>query len=439
MHVLGAVIFGALMIGAVTVLVRLGRRIGVAAAVLAGLAIRLVVMLIAHAISVHQGTGGMMFIDDITYYQDGKLLAAYWGAGHLVDPQGVNFVGSLQFGFQSLVGVVFTLVGDSVVAAKLVNVLAGGATILICAHIADVALGRASVNRAAWFVALLPSAIWWSAPMLKEAAATMLFALALLLALRTVRKPMFALPALLVLLALAVTRASAAVSVAVPAGAAMVTLAVASVRSGELGGLTAVRRVGGLAAAIVLAVLVVSRGHVAETAGGYRSLLSSMFHSYQGGNIGHLPVDLVKSTFSPLPWAFDRAARTWDAGLYPGMWAIYALLPLAARGAWRRRASLESRIVIAAATLYMLENCITSGFIFRQRSVVEPFIALFAVAGISSWQGAARWTAAAWAAVGAYATVHTRSPAVSGAIAAAVLALLVASRRAGALRWSLGG
>ncbi|MDX6581819.1 MAG: hypothetical protein QOI10_1003 [Solirubrobacterales bacterium] len=419
--VLGVACFGLALAAAVYFLVTRARNAGMLGPLVVGALLRLGVMLIAHQGSLSLGEGGFLQLDDATYAIQAQDLAAHWRAGQFIDPAGP--VGSYQFGFPVLIGAVYALVGSQLLAAKLVNVLAGAATVVVTGLIGKHVLGEAAGRRVAWLVALAPGVVWWSAPLFKEAVATLLVAGAILAILRLPRSW----PVLSVLFAiLLVVRSPSAL---VLAACLAISLLLAA-RQADTPIAWKPIAIGGLAGIGVIGVgiFLLSSGHVGPLINNYTGTLRSMFHRYQGGNAAAIPVDTVKSFLTPIPWAFDLGTRSWDRGLYPGMWVWYAVYPLAAVGCWRLRRRPELALLALTILLTILVTSSSSGFIFRQRSTVEPLILVLACAGLSSWRMGARLGSAGLAVVAVAATAQSGSAPVGLAVAAGAALLFAISR-----------
>lgn len=409
-------------------LVALGRHARSAdllAPVVVGGLLRLTVMAIAHVGSLQLGDGGLLFLDDRGYFERGELLASAWRAGELIDPAATQYAGTYQFGFPAMVGSVFTLVGQHVLPAKLVNVLAGTATVLILGLLSGRVVGESSRRRAAWAAALFPTLVWWSAPLMKEAVTTLLVVAALYAATFIPRRSAVVLTTGL-LAALFVTRSGAALVVAIAIGSALV---LAAVRSRQIGRKQWMRAAAGGGAVILVGLGALSGGDFGALTLQYQSTIQDMIERYQGSDPLAVPFDAVKTLVTPLPWTFDLATRNWDRGLYPGVWALYVAYPLAAFGAWRMRRKPELALLLIPLVLSIVLNAFTSGFPFRQRSVVEPLILILAIAGTASYRQAAQWGSLALGAAALVAAANTRSPATGIAVSAGALTLWAISRR----------
>jgi hypothetical protein len=417
-------LFGA---GALSVyVIRRARVHGVLAPVLVGVALRLAVMLIAHVGSLSLGDHGLLFLDDGTFMRGGSKLAELWRAGHTPDPSRFEILGTYQFGYQVFLGAIFTLGTTSILLGKLVNVLLGGITVLLVALLARRLLGDQAKARAAWLAALAPSLVWWSAPLLKEAVTPLLMVLGLL-AVTALPRPRALAVLIAVVAALLITRAPAALALVVGAGVAVAM----AVRQAEGRWLSKplIGFGGTLVGGMVAVAVIVSQGDLHSLYRQYDFVVHTMIDQYHGGNLSHLPYDSVKSLVTPLPWVFDRGTQGWDRGLYPGVWLLICAVPLAAAGLWRLRRKPEAWALAVTSVASLTINAFTSGFVFRQRSMIEPLLLLLALGGATSWRMAARSAAAALAAAAVVAGIQSGSPLVTTAIAAGAAALLLVSRR----------
>jgi hypothetical protein len=420
----GLLLFG---VGALVVVVfRHAREHGILAPLLVGFVLRFVVMLIAHAGSLSLGDHGFLALDDQTYVRGGTRLAGFWSAGQVPDPVRIDIVGSYQFGYQLWLGILFTLGTTSVLLGKFVNVLLGTTSILVLSLLGGRLLGARARVRTAWVVALAPSLVWWSAPLLKEAMATLMIALGLL-AITYLPRPRAIVVFGAVAAYLMLLRGPAALALVVGAGLA-IGLAGRQVERKWLSR-PFVAYIVTLLTGLVVVAAVMSRGNLGNLYHQYDVVVHRMIHQYQGGNPIRFPYDAIKSLVTPLPWVFDRGTENWDRALFPGVWVLMCSLPLAAVGAWRLRRRPEAWALLGTAATALSIDSVTSGFEFRQRSMVEPLILLLALAGVTSWRMAARTSSATLAVVAAAAGIQSRSPAVVALIAGAAAALLLLSRR----------
>jgi hypothetical protein len=417
-------LFGA---GALSLMVfRRARAHGILAPLLVGLLLRLAVMLIAHAGSLSLGDHGFLALDDQTYFIGGSKLAAFWGAGQTPDPAGADILGTYQFGYQIFLGAMFTLGTTSVLLGKLVNVLFGGASIVVVALLGGRLLGDRAKLRAAWIVALAPSLVWWSAPLLKEALSTLLIALGLL-AITYLPRPRAIAGVGAVAAYLMILRGPAALALMAGAGLAIALAGRKAERkwlSRPLVAFGVILLAGGVALGVV-----VSHGDLHNLYSQYNLVVHRMINQYQGNNPVRIPYDAVKSLVTPLPWVFNRGTQNWDRALFPGVVILMCALPLAVIGAWRLRRSPEAWALLGTAATALSINAVTSGFVFRQRSMIEPLILLLALAGARSWRMAARTVAVTLGVVAAAAGVQSRSPLIVALIVACAGALLLVSRR----------
>jgi hypothetical protein len=424
--VLGWVILACATAAIVLAVVRRARGIGVLAPLLVGFGLRLVVMLVAHFGSLSLHDHGILFVDDRTHYEGAKLLAGLWKAGQFPDPVSAQVLGTFQFGYPAFVAVIFTLGTSSLLLGKLANVLLGTASVLLVARIAGNVLGERARVRAAWLAALAPTLVWWSAPLLKEALATTLVLLAVL-AITELPRPNALVTLTLALAALVVVRTAAVLALAVAGAVAVAIAGHQSERRWLSRPLIALAA--SLAACLLATVLLVSHGDVQGFYHQYHQVVHRMIRLYQGSDPTRVPFDALKSLVTPLPWAFDPVTRNWDRGLYPGVWLLMCVLPLAALGAWRLRRRPEGWLLFLTIVVAVTANAFTSGFVFRQRSMIEPLILVLALAGARSWRMAAAVAAGALVIVAAVAGAQSHSPVVVGATLAASVLVALLSRR----------
>jgi hypothetical protein len=405
---------------------RLAKANGIVAPLLVGAGVRLVVMLIAHIGSLSLGDHGFLFLDDQTYFRGGSTLAHLWRQGHTPDPARPGILGTYQFGYQLFLGLLFTLGTASVLLGKLANVLFGAVTVVVAAIFGKRLLGDEAKVRAAWVTALAPTLVWWSASLLKEVLVPLLVLLGLL-AIAAIPRPRAYAWLALVLGPLAILRGPAALALIV--GAAVAVVVAARRAEGRWWSRSTITFAATVLGGLLIAALVVSRGHLGGVYQQYNSVVHNEIKMYQGGSPAHIPYDMVKSLLTPLPWVFDRATQNWDRGLYPGMWVLYCALPLAAVGMWRLRRMPEAWAMFAASGTSVAINAVTSGFVFRQRSMVEPLILLLALAGAGSWRRAAQASSATLVVAAGAVAVQSRSPVPVAAVLAAAGALFLLSRR----------
>jgi hypothetical protein len=378
------------------------------------------------SVGVHLASGdGLLYLDDGGYLRQGERLGALWGAGDIVDPAAANQTGTYLWGFQGMLGAAFALTGGGLMTGKALVWLASSATVLTTALVARRLAGDAIARRTAWLCALAPTMVWWAAPLMKESLAALLLT-SLLLAALHVDRPRAAAAVPVLALALALVRPAAAAAVAVVTG---VVVAVMVVRAGRVDPGRALRRLAAGAVVGAAAVLVLSRGAPVALVEGYVHTIERMIDLYRGAGPERLPFDVVRSFVTPYPWAFDEQARTWDLSLYPGVWVLIALYPSVLAACWAFRRRPEVVAVAAVVVLFVSLNAFTSGFLFRQRSTVEPLLVLLAALGIGSVAAAARHAAVAVSLVAAVAAVQSRGVVAPAAILLAAGGLWALSRR----------
>jgi hypothetical protein len=390
--------------------------------VVVGAAVRLAVMLAAHLGSVATGGHGFMFLDDQGYAKVAGLLADQWREGNFVDPASYQFAGSYVFGFPTLVALIFLLTDENLLAAKLVNVLLGTATILVTARIGRQLGGERAARYTAWLVAISPTVVWWTAPLLKEALVAFLVSASVLFALQFPRARAFT-GLLLGLFGLALTRIPAVLGVG--AGVCIAWLAAAWIMRKRVSwpAFAILAVLGTLLGAVALAV--VAQGNPVALLAQYASTVRSTTAAYPGGDPRGIPADVVRTAVAPYPWAFDPGTQSWYRALYPGMWVWYLLLPTAALGFFRLRRRAEVWLFATPIAFLVLASALTSGFTIRQRSSIEPIVLVLVALGVDSWRKVFRRGSVAIFAIALFAMVQSYSLVVGAIVAAAAVAVLL--------------
>jgi hypothetical protein len=418
--------FAVAVLGGALAVARAARAANVGLPVAVGAALRLAVMLAAHFGSVAAGGRGFMFLDDQGYEHIASLLADRWREGRFVDPASYQFAGSYVFGFPTLVALIFLGTGKSLLAAKLVNVVLGTATIVVTALIGRQLGGERAARYTAWLVAISPTVVWWSAPLLKEALVAFLVAASVLFAFRLPRPRAFA-GLMFGLLGLAVTRIPAVLGVGAGVSVAWLAAAWTMRKRVNWSAFAVLGALGGIFGAAALAF--VAHGSPVALLTQYASTVRSTTAAYPGGDPRSIPTDVVRTALAPYPWAFDPGTRSWYRSLYPGMWVWYLLLPTAALGLHRLRRHAELWLFAIPISFLVLASALTSGFTIRQRSSIEPLVLVLVVLGVDSWQKVFRRGSAALLAIALFAAAQSQSPAVGIVIAAgACIVFLIAKR-----------
>lgn len=421
---MGVIVIAVLWLAASAALLAGARRQQLLAPVLVALGLRLAVMLAIQLASVSAGDGGFAFLDEKGHLAVAAELAGRWEAGNLTSPRAVS--GSYQAGFDTVLAGVFLLSGPDLVVGKLLNVLLGTGVVLLAAILARDMLGSGAARPTAWLVAVLPTLVFWSATGLKESLTGLLLLLCLLLVTR-LRRPGARVALSLGLLALVLTRGLSAVAVVAGAVAALTYGVVVNRHRLSFRSLALKAMVLLLCAALLLTVL--TRGSPADLVLSYTGSAERMFRIYQGGTPWSIPEDLVGVFFSPRPWAFDEgAAQGWYRALFPGTWVLYVLVPFAALGAWCGRKRPEVLLVVVCALAFLLLHASISGSGVRQRSGIEPLLAILVVAAGPTWRALLRVPAVVL-------TLSAVAAVVDGTLAVVPPVLLVLA----AILWVLGG
>ena len=365
----------------------LSKRHGFLGPVVLALLVRFTVMIIAHEASLASGDQGFFHVDDAGYLQRATAFASDWSHGVWHDPSAAGYGGTYLVGYEALLGALFVLTGPSLLFGTIVNIVLGSAVVLVSGLIARRLFSETVARRAAWICAVLPTAVWWSVTLTKEPVITLAFVTAVLgyICLPDRR----AIAALSVsLIGLLLLRPTADVAL-------IVTAMVVEGARALNGGRPAVRRFAAVAAFATgvagLALLVMSMGGWFGSAlNEFWSTAGSTITFYHAG-LQRLPLNTAKIVIAPFPWAFDAATRNWYRALYPGMWVLFVLYLVGLVGAWRGRYRQDVRFVVCAMLVLVLLLAFTIGVAFRQRSAIEPLVAVLAAAG--AWSAAQAWRA----------------------------------------------
>lgn len=401
--VLGFALFVAIVAACAWFLLRRARASGVLLPVAVGLGLRVALMVAIHLVSLSRDEGGIMFLDDRTYLQAGMRIASAWDAGTLANPGAYDYAGTYMFGYQALLAGAFALI-DDIVVGKIVNVLASAATVLLVARISVRIWSEKTARRAAWLAALAPGLVWWAAPLMKEAVSAFLVTAAVLAVLH-IGARRAAVGLFVVMLGLALTRAAGGAAVLFVGILAVVCVLIR--RRGEVDVWQHLRVAAAVTVLAAAGLLLVSGGDPSSYLNSYEDLIDRMIGKYRNSGIVTLPIEMAKAFVSPYPWTFDKATHNWDMGLYPGMWFWYALYPLITLAVWRHRQRPEVLLLVGVIVVFLAINAFTAGFIFRQRSSIDPLVIVLAVGALSSWRALAVSAAGAWGVVAFFAALQS--------------------------------
>jgi hypothetical protein len=441
LQAIGVGAFALALVAAATVVRRTAGAQGVLLPVAVGGGLRLAVMLAAHVASLLAGDDGFHYLDDRGYSLIGTALADAWRSGD--PPSAFEPLGILRHGgpaFYHLAGGLTLLTGDNVIPLKLLNVLLGTVTVLLSALLAGHVIGPRAARRTAWVVALAPTIVWWNAPMLKESLAAALLLGTLYAATRLPRSRALV-AAVLLLALLALTR----VPIFVAAGCTLCAYAAAHAAIALRRDRRTVARPLAVLAVLAattagLAAFVTSWSGGGGDAGGGAIVADSVQSGQEvyGGSfdspIANRAADApateaaasgARFLFSPRAWAFATQPLDWYQPLYPPMWLWYLVLPTAAFGVWRLRRRPEALLVLVpiGVTGAIYAVALASGV--RQRSAVEPLLAILVVTGYTTPRALALSGAAALAVVAPVAAVDLGSLPVGLLIGALSAALAV--------------
>jgi hypothetical protein len=427
----GIAVYAGLLVASLWLLFRHSRASGLVAPISVALLLRLTVMVATQLYSVHRGDHGFFYLDDQGFDRLGREIAQQWRHGRLVNPE--TAAGSIQFGYQALVGLIYTLAGGHVIAAKLVNVLLGTASVLLAAKLACHVLGSAASRPVAWLVAVWPTLLWWSSMVLKESLVGFLLLATLVAALHLYRLRGLS-AAAMALAALSITRVTAAVAVVVTLG---VGLGLAAVRRrSEVDWRAIAGLVTGALACLIVLVTAIGYGdpQMIWSEYGLHTL-----HQVTQSRLAGVPRDVARTLVVVRPPGFT-VSSVQALALYPGAWLWYgqwyALLAMAVLGGWRLRRHLDGLILALPIVIVLGLTAYFVGVTFRQRSAIEPLIIVLIVAGFTSWERLAHVASAGLliAAVSAMFLAHARLAAAliaGGAIALAALSRVLPSDERG--------
>ncbi len=408
------------------------RDAGILRPVLVGAGARLAIVLVAHFVSIALGQHGFFYLDDQGYLNLGRALAHAWAHGHFPDPTGVDYVKSSAIGYPLLVAFVVFLVGKHVLAVALLNVLLGAASVYLLGRIAEAWWGHEAGVRAAWLLALLPTAVWWSATALKDNFA-MLLVLSALDGVARQRRAPSGVRVVVPLIVLTTVRVTDAIAVAVGIGAARLVVVL---RTRSRSRRSFVRSAGMTGAVLLVALLIASAGHPFSLIHGWLHGLTTVRTSYGVGGAAAVPGNVARSFIAPYPWVFTHVTFGWNLPLYPGSWWLIMLYPTALRGLWllRERRDLFM-LLVGTIALFMALNAYALGLFFRQRSSIEPLFLLLVVAGATSWVSVIRGGALALVLLAPFTLAQSKGLLVPGLVLLAAGAVWALAGRAPGKQW----
>lgn len=456
---LGVVASTAIALGLLALIWRIAQRERLLAPVVVAFGLRLGLTVGLHIVSVATGHGGFFYLDDHGYAMAGSHLAHLWLQGHPGDvfgPLGILPNGGPLF-YQTVAGV-FVLTDNSVLAMKIVNVLLGTGTVLGAGILANRLLGPRRGRWSAWVVAVAPTIVWWTLPMLREPLATF-FAAATLAAATGIPRWRNVLLTLVFVSALAFSRSTlfVAVAIAIVGWCFVVVVRASAARAGPAHSIAQRLAVLGITVLVVAAVGLQMGGGSSTTLAGAASVSvkesrhmasagssssssdnaaedfqSPLVNGIAGFGVATYAGAAVRFFMSPRAWAFTTVPLDWYQPLYPAMWLWYMAIPIAVFGLWRMRRRLDVLALVALPILFLAVEytfALNSGV--RQRSGVEPLIALLIVSGWVSWAVSLRWASIVLTVLTPIAVIDARSPwPAVGLLPAAVLLYLLSRRLA---------
>ncbi len=279
----GTVAVLAVLAGAVWLMLRSAAAHHILLPVAVGLGLRLVVMLVAHFGSVWAGDHGFMYRDDRGYEAMARVIAEHWRAGEIVNPAREDIAGTYIYGYPAFLGLIFTIAGTKMLLAKAINVVFSAATVLVGALLGERLLGRQALQRTAWLLALMPTLVWWAAPLMKEAACAFLF-VACLLALTLFFRPWAIAGFAFAFLLLAMTRTTLSVAFGIAGVALVIVLAFKERGRPAIGRLAVVAVL--MAGIPALSVVLQGQGQVGAVVNAYRSTANNEIDQYREASVG---------------------------------------------------------------------------------------------------------------------------------------------------------
>jgi hypothetical protein len=382
-----SLIAGAAVVAAALFALPEGERQPLLVLFLAGLMIRIVVMLIAHYHSISPvNPHGFLYRDSIGYDRVGWNLAEHWRAGR--PPRLEYQTASFSIGFHYAVALVYIVAGHAPLLVKSLNVLVSASLIPLTFLLGRGLAGARAGLIAALLMTLSPPIIFWSVQILKDVLITFLLLTSALAWLAFVRRPR-------------VTHLLAAVlpaALLVPLRAYMFFFWTIGVAFGLILWAAYCRR---WFVALILAVAVAGSGiwaAIEYSALGFWNLdlmiatlsaiggvPSSIFGQVEYRSLGDIlafyPLGFIRFLLTPLPWRVELLNLP-DAF---GSLIRYALLPFATIGLvhlWRRQRIAIFPIVVCGFLAISLYAVAFRGGGIRHMTQLYPYFFLLAAVGL---------------------------------------------------------
>ena len=368
-----------------------GETAALAWAYVAAYLVRFCAILMLHAFS-HDG---LFLLDDRNYDEQGRYLAHLLPALNTAD---LSYqLGTKHVAYPVIVGVVYAIVGHSILSAKLLNAFFGALLSPVIYWLAS------EVNsddpelpkRTAWLAALFPFDIAWSAFLLRDTILEVLFTFLLTATIAGLRRRSYLFIGV-VALTLYVVNLFRFYAVFVWAGALILAgLAWAARRIASRNQSKPWLYFLGLNAAGILLFSLTFMWLVQQFEFA-RIFVLQIAGLGEGGDTTPLQfalnLDFVSSfaravfayIFGPFPWVFWGNDDPINYILYPGMYVIFALFPFFAAGFWRAIRALEPVKVFLVATFVL--HALIEVYVFqgapRQRMMTD---AIFLLCAAAAW------------------------------------------------------
>jgi uncharacterized membrane protein len=371
-----------------TLLLPAGDRVSVLAAFLVALVLRLGSMFIIHAwVATPNNPNGFLYPDSYGYHRIGITVAGIIHAD-LAFRLAYHTPGS-HLGYHQVIGFLYAAFGVSHWIGKTVNCLLGAGSILLTYCFARPLVGRRAAIISAWMLALWPTAIFWSAQLLKDTLIAFMFILAAgcWVGFLVSRRWMYLLLYVLATGLLLPMRIYTSVFLALGLYVGLLVFALMRKRYLLAGGLV----LGAILAccSIPFDAVLFQGSHTLFTVsrGTHYSQGSTLTAIAQRG-VSHwilVPLALVKFMISPLPWNASGV----DLLIVPGIIMQYVILPFAARGAiilLRHGFVFVLPVVVVSVLSNILYAFVFLGGIPRHMNMFYPFMFVCAAIGLQSWR-----------------------------------------------------
>ncbi len=356
-----------------------------------GYLIRFGAILLLHAFS----RDGTFMLDDRGYDEKGWYLAHLFPALNMGD---LSYqLGTQHVAYPVIIGVVYWMVGHSILSAKLLNAFFGALLSPVIYWLASELGGDdpGLPRRAAWLAGLFPFDIAWSTLLLRDTVLELLFTFLLAATIATMKRRSYRFAALtaLTLYAINLFRFYAVfvwAGALVLSGLALLAGRIASKYKGRAWGYFFSLISGGvilfsLSLPWLIQQFQFIRLLVLQVAGlGEGGDATPLSFALNLGFVSSFARAVFVYIFGPFPWVFWGNDDPINYIFYPGMYVIFALFPFFAAGFWITVRSLEpvKVFLIAAFVLHSLIEIYVFQGAPRQRMMTD---AIFILCAAAAW------------------------------------------------------